>query len=80
MNSWRAAFHKAKQPPDVATESSGHLKCVISIRIPEITAKHDGLPQGGILLFRAHLELAGRCSPVVRRFQDFEGKLKVKPL
>jgi len=27
--------------------------------------------------FRAHLELAGRFSPLVRRFEDFGGILKV---
>jgi len=31
-------------------------------------------------LFRAILELAGRFSPLVRRFEDFGGILKVKPL
>jgi len=31
-------------------------------------------------LFRANLEVAGRFSPLVRRFEDFGGILKVNPL
>jgi len=31
-------------------------------------------------LFRANLELAGRFSSLIKRFEDFGGILKVKPL